>query len=416
MQDVASWAGRTVLDVGCGTGFHLPWFAETAASVVGVEPHADLVALARRRTRRLAERRRPPGHRAGAAGAGRVGRRRARPVGLLLRPRLRARAGRAGPRRTTRRHGVRDRQRRDPLDVRRAGSAAATRRSTRSRSSGSGRPAAGPGRRSTCAGRSRRAPTSRPWSASSSSPSVADAVLAEPRGHRGRLRRQPLVAALLSRLVRDSLRCKSSRAPRGVGASSTPGPTTGGWASSPCERRDDLDGDLLERLPHRRQAGRHDLGDLGVVEADDRDVPAGAQPAVGQRVQDAHRQGVGGAHERRRLGLVEQHARWPRGRSPRCPRPGTRARWSAARARASPGSSRSGGPRRSRSPCASRSRRSGGGRARAGGWWPARCRRRRRRRPTGAAPRGCPTGGRTRRTAPGAPRARRPAGCRGRCR
>lgn len=42
-----------VLDVGCGTGFHLPRFAETAASVVGVEPHADLVALARRRTRRL---------------------------------------------------------------------------------------------------------------------------------------------------------------------------------------------------------------------------------------------------------------------------------------------------------------------------------------------------------------------------
>ncbi|WP_243056264.1 class I SAM-dependent methyltransferase [Nocardioides sp. SR21] len=54
MQDVASWAGRTVLDVGCGTGFHLPWFATTAASVVGVEPHGDLAALARRRTRRLA--------------------------------------------------------------------------------------------------------------------------------------------------------------------------------------------------------------------------------------------------------------------------------------------------------------------------------------------------------------------------
>lgn len=53
MQDVASWAGRTVLDVGCGTGFHLPWFASSAASVVGVEPHPDLVALARRRTRRL---------------------------------------------------------------------------------------------------------------------------------------------------------------------------------------------------------------------------------------------------------------------------------------------------------------------------------------------------------------------------
>lgn len=53
MLAVDHWAGRTVLDVGCGTGFHLPWFAETAASVVGVEPHADLVSLARRRTRRL---------------------------------------------------------------------------------------------------------------------------------------------------------------------------------------------------------------------------------------------------------------------------------------------------------------------------------------------------------------------------
>ncbi|CAI9400216.1 class I SAM-dependent methyltransferase [Nocardioides sp. T2.26MG-1] len=53
MLAVDDWAGRTVLDVGCGTGFHLPWFAETAASVVGVEPHADLVALARRRARRL---------------------------------------------------------------------------------------------------------------------------------------------------------------------------------------------------------------------------------------------------------------------------------------------------------------------------------------------------------------------------
>jgi ubiquinone/menaquinone biosynthesis C-methylase UbiE len=47
------WAGRDVLDIGCGTGFHLPRFATTARSVVGVEPHPDLVALARRRTRAL---------------------------------------------------------------------------------------------------------------------------------------------------------------------------------------------------------------------------------------------------------------------------------------------------------------------------------------------------------------------------
>ena len=47
------WTGRTVLDVGCGSGFHLPRFAADAGAVVGVEPHPDLVALARRRTRRV---------------------------------------------------------------------------------------------------------------------------------------------------------------------------------------------------------------------------------------------------------------------------------------------------------------------------------------------------------------------------
>ncbi len=53
MAGLGDWAGRTVLDVGCGTGFHLPRFARTAAAVVGVEPHPDLAALARRRTRRV---------------------------------------------------------------------------------------------------------------------------------------------------------------------------------------------------------------------------------------------------------------------------------------------------------------------------------------------------------------------------
>ncbi len=48
-----SWAGMHVLDLGCGTGFHLPRLAAAAASVVGVEPHADLRAIAARRTRRL---------------------------------------------------------------------------------------------------------------------------------------------------------------------------------------------------------------------------------------------------------------------------------------------------------------------------------------------------------------------------
>jgi SAM-dependent methyltransferase len=54
MESVADWSGRDVLDLGCGTGFHLPRFAETARSVTGVEPHRALVSLARRRTKRLA--------------------------------------------------------------------------------------------------------------------------------------------------------------------------------------------------------------------------------------------------------------------------------------------------------------------------------------------------------------------------
>jgi len=53
MADQATWAGRDVLDLGCGTGFHLPAFAEDARTVTGVEPHPDLAALAARRTRRF---------------------------------------------------------------------------------------------------------------------------------------------------------------------------------------------------------------------------------------------------------------------------------------------------------------------------------------------------------------------------
>lgn len=49
MRAVRDWAGLRVLDIGCGSGFHLPSFSRTAASVVGVEPHPPLVAAARRR-------------------------------------------------------------------------------------------------------------------------------------------------------------------------------------------------------------------------------------------------------------------------------------------------------------------------------------------------------------------------------
>ncbi|MFG1998742.1 class I SAM-dependent methyltransferase [Spirillospora sp. NPDC048911] len=49
MRALRPWDGATVLDLGCGTGFHLPMFARDAAQVVGVEPHAGLAAAARRR-------------------------------------------------------------------------------------------------------------------------------------------------------------------------------------------------------------------------------------------------------------------------------------------------------------------------------------------------------------------------------
>jgi SAM-dependent methyltransferase len=48
LRDAVPWAGRDVLDVGCGDAFHLPFFVG-AASVTGVEPHVPLVARARAR-------------------------------------------------------------------------------------------------------------------------------------------------------------------------------------------------------------------------------------------------------------------------------------------------------------------------------------------------------------------------------
>lgn len=49
MARIHDWSGQRVLDVGCGSGFHLPLFAQSAASVVGVEPHEPLANLARQR-------------------------------------------------------------------------------------------------------------------------------------------------------------------------------------------------------------------------------------------------------------------------------------------------------------------------------------------------------------------------------
>jgi SAM-dependent methyltransferase len=54
MRSVRDWSGASVLDIGCGTGFHLPRFAVTAAHVIGIEPHATLFRHAERRTAGLA--------------------------------------------------------------------------------------------------------------------------------------------------------------------------------------------------------------------------------------------------------------------------------------------------------------------------------------------------------------------------
>lgn len=54
MREIGDWTGRTVLDIGCGTGFHLPTWAASAERVIGVEPHRPLTTLARRRTKKLA--------------------------------------------------------------------------------------------------------------------------------------------------------------------------------------------------------------------------------------------------------------------------------------------------------------------------------------------------------------------------
>ncbi|WP_243713071.1 class I SAM-dependent methyltransferase [Actinomadura sp. 6K520] len=53
MRAIRPWKGADVLDVGCGTGYHLPLFAEDANRVIGVEPHAGLASAAARRVRDL---------------------------------------------------------------------------------------------------------------------------------------------------------------------------------------------------------------------------------------------------------------------------------------------------------------------------------------------------------------------------
>ena len=49
IRAIRDWQDAVVLDIGCGNGFHLPWFARRARTVVGVEPHPPLVAAAAER-------------------------------------------------------------------------------------------------------------------------------------------------------------------------------------------------------------------------------------------------------------------------------------------------------------------------------------------------------------------------------
>jgi SAM-dependent methyltransferase len=53
MRALAPWAGRTLVDLGCGTGFWLPRYAAEAAEVIGIEPDSVLLARAGERIRDL---------------------------------------------------------------------------------------------------------------------------------------------------------------------------------------------------------------------------------------------------------------------------------------------------------------------------------------------------------------------------
>ncbi len=46
MRAIAPWAGRTIVDLGCGAGYWLRRYAGEAASVIGVEPDPALHAMA----------------------------------------------------------------------------------------------------------------------------------------------------------------------------------------------------------------------------------------------------------------------------------------------------------------------------------------------------------------------------------
>ena len=56
MRRLAPWAGRTLVDLGCGTGYWLPRYAADAGRVIGIEPDPALRARAVSRVAPLAPR------------------------------------------------------------------------------------------------------------------------------------------------------------------------------------------------------------------------------------------------------------------------------------------------------------------------------------------------------------------------
>ena len=53
MAELAPWAGKVLLDLGCGSGYWLPGYAGQAVAVIGVSPDPVLVALAALRDPRV---------------------------------------------------------------------------------------------------------------------------------------------------------------------------------------------------------------------------------------------------------------------------------------------------------------------------------------------------------------------------
>jgi len=53
MRHLAPWGGKTLVDLGCGSGYWLPGYADEAAAVVGIEPDPALLPLAEARDPRV---------------------------------------------------------------------------------------------------------------------------------------------------------------------------------------------------------------------------------------------------------------------------------------------------------------------------------------------------------------------------